>query len=81
MFYLKNVNQYLPCLAIMDAPFIMIQVNWLDMEVFYPDFWIYRTDFKGPAPPNLHTNFSAYYGQFNLYIAETGQFSRDALYH
>ena len=25
------------------------------MWVFYPDFWINSTDFKGPVPPNTFT--------------------------
>ena len=32
-----------------------LHVNWLNTDVFYPDFRIHRTDFKGPVPPNTFT--------------------------
>ena len=61
--------------------FLNVQVNWLKTGMFYPDFWIYRTDFKGQVPQmHLSTNFSAYYGQFNPYLTGTGWFLRHALY-
>ena len=49
-------------LEIVSGPFQFIQVNWLNTDLFYPHFWYYRTDFKGPVPTiHLHANVSGYY--------------------
>ena len=32
-----------------------IQVKWPNTDVFYPNFRIYHTDFKGSVPPNTFT--------------------------
>ena len=54
---------------------ILVQVNWLNTDMFYLDFRIYRTDFKGPVPPvQLHVNFSAYYGNLIRTSPKPGDF-------
>ena len=54
-------NFELPAMYIyLDFVILFIQVNWLNTDVFYPDFRIYGTDFKAPVPIHLHANFSAY---------------------